>query len=261
MSSSADTPRPRPKVAGHRSRARTTGTATAAPTAASPATGSTDAPAVERSGDPAEGATAGPRRRLTLPTRHQRAAAEPTSEATSEATSGLEAGEGTASSEVPAGRRRRWVAPSVALVASLALLGTVAGLSLQDTGADARAERAATSQARTSIEQMLSYNYKTIDAQSAQIEGLLTGSFKTEFTTAMDKEIKPLAVKNQTVVQARVSDVGVMSSSPTTVKVMAFVNQARVGTDQKQPVVDQNRVLATLSKVGDRWLISRVDAF
>lgn len=149
----------------------------------------------------------------------------------------------------------------VALVASLGVLGTIAGISLQDSGADARSERAATNQARTSIEQMLSYNYKTIDGQAAQIEGLLTGSFKTEFATAMDKEIKPLAVKNQTVVQARVSDVGVMSSSPTTVKVMAFVNQARVGSDQVEPVVDQNRVLATLSRVGDRWLISRVDAF
>ena len=149
----------------------------------------------------------------------------------------------------------------VALVASLAVLGTVGGLSLQDSGADARAQRAAANQARTSIEQMLSYNYKTIDGQAAQIEGLLTGSFKKEFSTAMAREIKPLAVKNQTVVQARVSDVGVMSSSPTTVRVMAFVNQARVGTDQKEPVVDQNRVLATLSKVGDRWLVSRVDAF
>ena len=108
---------------------------------------------------------------------------------------------------------------------------------------------------------MLSYNYKTIDAQAAQIEGLLTGSFKAEFTAAMDKDIKPLAVKNQTVVQAKVSDVGVMSSSATTVKVLAFVNQARVGTDQKDPVVDQNRVIATMSKVGDRWLISKVEAF
>ena len=148
-----------------------------------------------------------------------------------------------------------------ALVASLAVLGTVGGVSLQDSGSGARTERVAANQARTSIEQMLSYNYKTIDAQSAQIEGLLTGSFKTEFTTAMDKDIKPLAVKNQTVVQARVSDLGVMSSTPTTVRVLAFVNQARVGSDQKSPVVDQNRVLATLSKVGDRWLISRVDAF
>jgi Mce-associated membrane protein len=160
-----------------------------------------------------------------------------------------------------AGGRRRWVLPLVALVASLALLGTVLGVSLRDSGDKAALERAASSQARTSIEQMLSYNYKTIDAQSAQIEGLLTGSFKGEFTKAMDTQIKPLAVKNQTVVQARVSDIGVMSSSPTTVKVMAFVNQARVGSDGKDPVVDQNRVLATMSKVGDRWLISRVDAF
>jgi Mce-associated membrane protein len=77
----------------------------------------------------------------------------------------------------------------------------------------------------------------------------------------MDKDIKPLAVKNQTVVQARVSDIGVMSSTPTTVKVLAFVNQAKVGADQKTPAVDQNRVIATLTQVGDRWLISKVEAF
>jgi Mce-associated membrane protein len=161
----------------------------------------------------------------------------------------------------PATGRRHWVAPVVALVASLAALGVVLGVTLQDTAAQDRVDRAAASQARTSIEQMLSYNYKTIDGQAAQIEGLLTGSFKGEFTAAMDKDIKPMAVKNQTVVQAKVSDVGVMSSSPTSVKVLAFVNQARVGADQKQPVVDQNRVIATMTKVGDRWLVSRVDAF
>jgi Mce-associated membrane protein len=157
--------------------------------------------------------------------------------------------------------RRHWLLPVVALVAALAVLGTVAGISLGDPGGQARTDRAAASQARTSIEQMLSYNYKTIDAQAAQIEGLLTGSFKGEFSSAMDKDIKPLAVKNQTVVQAKVSDIGVMSSSEDTVKVLAFVNQARIGTDQKQPVVDQNRVIATMSKVGDRWLISKVEAF
>ncbi len=156
---------------------------------------------------------------------------------------------------------RRWVAPLVALVAVLAVLAAVAGVSLRDAGAHAATDRAAASQARSSIEQMLSYNYKTIDAQGAQIEGLLTGAFKGEFSAAMDKDIKPMAVKNQTVVQAKVSDIGVMSSSESTVKVLAFVNQARIGTDQKEPVVDQNRVIATMSKVGDRWLISKVEAF
>lgn len=158
-------------------------------------------------------------------------------------------------------RRSAWVAPVAALVAALALLATVAGVSLRDSQAQERAERAAASQARTSVEQMLSYSYKTIDGQAAQIEGLLTGPFKAEFTAAMNKDIKPLAVKNQTVVSARVSDIGVMRASGDTVTVLAFVNQARVGTDQKQPVVDQNRVIATMTKVGQRWLVSRVDAF
>ena len=158
-------------------------------------------------------------------------------------------------------RRSRLFVPWIALAAALLVLGVVAGLSLAAPTAQAAQTRAATSAARTGIEQMLSYNYKTIDAQAAQIEGLLTGSFKREFVQAMDQDIKPLAVKNKTVVQARVSDVGVMEEAEGRVKVLAFVNQATVGADQKQPALDQNRVIATLTRVGDRWLISEVQAF
>ncbi|HEV7171256.1 hypothetical protein [Pedococcus sp.] len=156
---------------------------------------------------------------------------------------------------------RRWAAPVAALVASLALLAVLLGVTWQDPQQQSNTDRVAASAARASIEQMLSYNYKTIDAQAAQIETLLTGPFKAEFTSAMDKEIKPLAVKNQTVVEAKVSDIGVMSSSGSTVRVLAFVNQARVGADHTTPAVDQNRVIATMSKVGDRWLVSKVEAF
>ena len=157
--------------------------------------------------------------------------------------------------------RRRWAAPVAALVASLAVLGVLLGVTWHDPQTQATSDRVAASAARASIEQMLSYNYKTIDAQAAQIETLLTGSFKAEFTSAMDKEIKPLAVKTQTVVEAKVSDIGVMISTGSTVRVLAFVNQARVGVDHTTPAVDQNRVIATMSKVGDRWLISKVEAF
>jgi Mce-associated membrane protein len=153
------------------------------------------------------------------------------------------------------------VVPLVALVLALAALAAVLAVGLRDPGSQARVDRAAASQARVSLEQVLSYNYRTIDAQSTRAQTLLTGAFKGEFASAMDQEIKPLAVKNQTVVQAKVSDVGVMRSSETSVTVLAFVNQARIGADQKEPVVDQNRVIATMTKVGDRWLVSRVDAF
>ena len=167
-----------------------------------------------------------------------------------------------AAEQAPRTRRTgRLLAPAAGLGAALLLLAGAVGLSLSDPSGEDAQTRAATSTARTSIEQMLSYNYKTIDAQAAQIETQLTGSFKNEFTQAMDKDIKPLAVKNKTVVQARVSDVGVMEAADGRVKVLAFVNQAKVGADEKQPAIDQNRVIATLTKVGDRWLISEVSAF
>jgi len=157
--------------------------------------------------------------------------------------------------------RRRLLAPAIGLGAAVALLAGATGLALSDPSGQEAQTRAATSTARTTIEQMLSYNYKTIDAQATRIEGLLTGSFKSEFSHAMDKDIKPLAVRNKTVVQARVSDVGVMEQSEGRVKVLAFVNQATVGADSEKPAIDQNRVIATLTKVGDRWLVSQVQAF
>jgi Mce-associated membrane protein len=151
--------------------------------------------------------------------------------------------------------------PVIALAVAVLLLGGVAGLSLAAPAGQAGQTRAATSAARTAIEQMLSYNHASIDAQAARVETLLTGAFKKEFAAAMDSDIKPLAVKNKTVVQAKVSDIGVMEQAEGRVKVLAFVNQATVGADQKQPAIDQNRVIATLSKVGDRWLVSDVQAF
>ena len=233
LSSSAS--RTRRRVAGERTRTR--------PPAPSPSTPSTQVPAAP--------ASAPPRTQV----RPHPAPAPAGSGARAPQVRGT--GEATPRTRHPG----RLLAPAVGLGAALLLLAGAVGLSLSDPSGQDAQTRAATSTARTSIEQMLSYNYKTIDAQAAQIETQLTGSFKNEFTQAMDKDIKPLAVKNKTVVQARVSDVGVMEAADGRVKVLAFVNQAKVGADEKQPAIDQNRVIATLTKVGDRWLISEVSAF
>ena len=61
--------------------------------------------------------------------------------------------------------------------------------------------------------------------------------------------------------QARVSEVGVVSQSDDTVTVQAFVNQARTSETQKEPAIDQNRVLATMTRVGNRWLVSGLKAY
>lgn len=121
--------------------------------------------------------------------------------------------------------------------------------------------RAATAAARTAVETMLSYDYKTFDQHTAQVDALLTGAFRTEFDNGTRQSVKPLAVANQAVVQARASEVGVMSASDNTVRVLAFVNQATTSAKLDRPQVDQNRVILTMSRVDGRWLVSKVEAF
>jgi Mce-associated membrane protein len=121
--------------------------------------------------------------------------------------------------------------------------------------------RAATAAARTAVETMLSYDYKTFDQHTAEVDKLLTGSFRTEFDNGTRQSVRPLAVANQAVVQARASEVGVMSASDNTVRVLAFVNQATTSAKLDRPQVDQNRVILTMSRVDGRWLVSKVEAF
>jgi Mce-associated membrane protein len=95
---------------------------------------------------------------------------------------------------------------------------------------------------------------------------LLAAPFKDEFGTVARTDIKPLALKNDATVQAKVYEAGVLDTSGdggagTAVRVMAFVNQATTSKAQKTPAIDQNRVIATMTKVGDRWLMSALEAY
>ncbi|GAA1257439.1 hypothetical protein [Oryzihumus leptocrescens] len=159
----------------------------------------------------------------------------------------------------PRARLLAWVGLGLSLVAlAVSLLLWVES----GRAADRRdGTRAATAAARTAVETMLSYDYKTFDQHTAQVDALLTGAFRTEFDNGTKQSVKPLAVANQAVVQARASEVGVMSASDNTVRVLAFVNQATTSAKLDRPQVDQNRVILTMSRVDGRWLVSKVEAF
>ncbi|MFQ6173109.1 hypothetical protein ACK8HX_16010 [Oryzobacter sp. R7] len=156
--------------------------------------------------------------------------------------------------------RALW-APLAALAVSLLLLAGVAAVSFGDPGAADRDARAATAAARADLEQLLSYDHQTLEQQAARNAALLTGPFKDEYAATMAKTILPLAREEKAVVRARSYEAGVMSQSADTVTVQVFVNQAKTSAKQEQPSVDQNRVIATMQRVGDRWLIARLVAY
>lgn len=152
-------------------------------------------------------------------------------------------------------------APLAALAVALVLLAVVAAVSLGDPGARDRDARAATAAARADLEQLLSYDHTTLEQQAAANAALLTGSFKAEYAATMSRTILPLATEEKAVVRARSYEAGVMDQTEDTVRVQVFVNQAKTSAKQEQPSVDQNRVIATMQRVGDRWLIARLEAF
>ncbi|KGN33959.1 hypothetical protein N802_08155 [Knoellia sinensis KCTC 19936] len=144
---------------------------------------------------------------------------------------------------------------------ALALLATVLMVTREDPEARNREASAASATARSSLEQVLSYNHATMTEQLPASQALLTGGFKKEFGETMTKTIVPLAQKDNTVVKARAYEVGVMSQTDDSVTIQAFVNQARTSDAQKEPSIDQNRVIATMERVGNRWLISSLKAY
>ena len=158
-----------------------------------------------------------------------------------------------------------WARPAAwgALALSLVVLAVSLLLWVESSRAADRRQgtRAATAAARTAVESMLSYDYKTFDEHTKTVDSLLTGSFQAEFDKGTTESVKPLAVQNQAVVQARAGEVGVMSASDNTVRVLAFVNQTTTSAKLDRPQVDQNRVILTMSKVEGRWLVSKVEAF
>ena len=162
--------------------------------------------------------------------------------------------------DAPAARPRLLV-PALALAVSLLLLASVLFVTREDPAQRARDASAASATARSTLEQILSYNHATMTEQIPAGQALLTGKFKDEFASTMTKTIVPMAQKDKTVVKARAYEVGVMSQTDDAVTVQAFVNQARTSDAQKEPSIDQNRVIATMTRVGDRWLVSALKAY
>lgn len=159
---------------------------------------------------------------------------------------------------------RLWV-PLVAAVVALGLLAAVLAYALRPVVSDAD-RTAAVSSARTTLESLLSYSGSTFDKHVDEVLPQLTSPFKDQFSKVAATDIKPMAVKNEATVQAKVYEAGVMDTSGdggegTTVRVMAFVNQATTTKAQPAPAIDQNRVIATMRKTGDRWLISDLSAY
>ena len=162
----------------------------------------------------------------------------------------------------PAGRRRLAVLVLAVMAAALAALAVALGVSYQHARDRAAAQTAALGPAKAAAARILSYDYRHIEQDAAQTVAVLTGDFRGQYETVMRQQIAPQAPAQRAVVQAEVLSAGVTSvnGDGTQAVVLVFANQTVSNQATPQPRVDQVRVRLTLDRVGDAWLVSKVDA-
>jgi Mce-associated membrane protein len=188
-----------------------------------------------------------------------------------------------ATAELPAtaGRRRRDVL--VLVVAGVLVAGLVAALvvslwhahTLSDQRSAAEHKlttlRAASSQsaaepglgpsavaaAKAYAVEFGSYDYRHLDADFAKVAAHLTASFKQSYLQSSSK-LKPAIEQVKGVAVGTVRAAGLVSVTSTTAVVAVFLDQTVTTSQSKTPRIDRDRLIVTLVRTGDTWLISKL---
>jgi Mce-associated membrane protein len=127
-------------------------------------------------------------------------------------------------------------------------------------GTEAAAQRAMYA-AATAAQDLSSYDYRTLESDIKTAANQTTGKLKTDYQRQA-QQIVATARQQQAVVNGQTVKSGVVSATPEKAEVLVFLNQstskaAAAAAQQRTP--NQLRLLMTMEKVDDRWLVSKVD--
>ncbi len=124
------------------------------------------------------------------------------------------------------------------------------------TSAEARDEglRAATQLTR----KVLSYDWKTLDADIKGAEAVLAPTFRNEYAKTM-AGIKEQTVKNQVNLKASIVAASVISASKQRVVALVFVNQLTTAKGAGNQRVSVVRARVTLSRGNGEWRVSELE--
>lgn len=159
---------------------------------------------------------------------------------------------------------RRVLLPVLAvLVAVLAGLTAFLGVQAVRTDGpdpvDARRTQALAS-ARESARLVFSYDYRRLAKDFAAGKAVTTGEFAKEYERTTTKLVEDVAPRYQAVVSADVSEASVVRASEDEVECLVFVNQSSTSSLATTPKITQSRLVMTLQRKGDRWLVAKIDA-
>ncbi|MFC4530341.1 hypothetical protein [Sphaerisporangium dianthi] len=147
------------------------------------------------------------------------------------------------------------------LAAVLAVLTVVAYLRLRELRESESAAAEALAAARAYAPDMLSYDYRTIEADLARAKGYATGDLADHYGE-LSRVLVPVVRREQTVQQAAVVAAAVEAATPERVQVLLFMNMGTSklvpGEKQPQRQVLHNRARFVLIRGQEHWLVSEL---
>jgi Mce-associated membrane protein len=155
----------------------------------------------------------------------------------------------------------------VLTLAALAVAGLYGYKAHRDSQID-QARDEAPAAADRALEEVLAYDYRHLHTDEQRAARYLTPRYKqknhfgaTYRLLARGKDGKPgPAVTTKTVVTAHVLGTAVVDAAPDLARVLVFVNQSST-KGGKDPVIFQNRVVATMVKAGNAWLVDDLKSY
>lgn len=152
----------------------------------------------------------------------------------------------------------RWV-PTwlLGLLGALAAVSVAAAIWAWQAGDDTAVEDAtssAQSAAEQAIEPLLSYDFKTLEADQKRAQGYLTADYRKDYDQLFGV-IADNAPSTQTKVVADAFASAIVRSGKERVAVLIFVDQLTTNKVTPEPTTYKNQVTVTMQKVGEEWLI------
>jgi len=119
------------------------------------------------------------------------------------------------------------------------------------------AEADAETAARAAVEQMTTYDFRTVDEDFAWVEDAGTEEFQSYFADA-GADSKRVIVALEATATGTVVDSAASATDATHVKVLLFVDQEIAASEQQGTKVDQPRVTMQMVLQDGRWLVDEV---
>lgn len=109
-------------------------------------------------------------------------------------------------------------------------------------------------------ERVLSYGWKTLDADVQAAHDVSTPSFRRQYDATI-AVVRARTRRDQVTVKAEAVRSAVVSASRSRVVALVFVDQTTTARGAGNQRVDQNRVLVTVTRDAGEWQVSTMDMF